>query len=62
MNSFFDKAKDLIHKNPDKAEEALDKAENVVNEKTGNKYTSQVEAGADKIGDALGIPDKDKPA
>lgn len=46
--SLFDKAKDLLGKNVDKVEQAIDKAGDVVDEKTGGKFKDAV----DKVQDA----------
>ena len=45
---FLDKIKDLASKNADKVETAIDKAGDVVDQKTQGKYASQV----DKVQDA----------
>jgi hypothetical protein len=45
---FLDKAKDLLSQNADKVEQAIDKAGDIVDEKTQGKYTSVV----DKVQDA----------
>ncbi|MGW1210842.1 antitoxin [Streptomyces sp. NPDC002499] len=44
----------------DKAKDMSDMAEKKVNEKTGNKYESQVDQGQQKIEGALGM-DRDRP-
>ncbi|MHA3019478.1 antitoxin [Mycobacterium sp. BMJ-28] len=41
--SFLDKAKDLIAKNADKVESAVEKVGDVVDEKTGDKYKGVVD-------------------
>jgi MT0933-like antitoxin protein len=46
--SFLDKAKDLLSKNADKVEQAIDKAGDVIDDKTGGKYKDTV----DKVQDA----------
>ncbi len=46
--SFLDKAKDLIGKNTEKVEQAIDKAGDFVDDKTGGKYSATV----DKVQDA----------
>lgn len=46
--SFLDKAKDLLGKNADKVEQAIDKAGDFVDEKTEGKYKDVV----DKVQDA----------
>ena len=56
MSSWIDKAKDFIKGNPDKARDALEKAEDVVNERTGGKYAEQVDKGSDMVGEKLGLP------
>ena len=56
MSSWIDKAKDFIKGNPDKARDALEKAEDVVNERTGGKYAEQVDQGSDMVGEKLGLP------
>ena len=45
---FLDKVKDLVSKNADKVDTAIDKAGDIVDQKTQGKYTSQV----DKVQDA----------
>jgi nucleosome binding factor SPN SPT16 subunit len=45
---FLDKAKDLLSKNADKVETAIDKVGDVVDDKTQGKYASTV----DKVQDA----------
>jgi hypothetical protein len=45
---FLDKAKDLVSKNADKVEQAIDKAGDIVDKKTQGKYAGQV----DKVAEA----------
>lgn len=45
---FLDKAKDLLAKNADKVEQAIDKAGDIVDKKTQGKYVGTV----DKVQDA----------
>ena len=45
---FLDKVKDLLSKNADKVDTAIEKAGDVVDQKTQGKYTQQV----DKVQDA----------
>ncbi len=40
---FLDKAKNLVSKNADKVETAIDKAGDIVDRKTQGKYASQVD-------------------
>ena len=56
MSSWMDKAKDFIKGNPDKARDALEKAEDVVNERTGGKYAEHVDKGSDMVAERLGLP------
>lgn len=55
LKSIIAKAKSFASKNPDKVRQGIDKAEAVVNEKTGNKYSDQVSKGADAVEDQLGV-------
>lgn len=57
LKSIIAKAKGFASKNPDKVRQGIDKAEAVVNEKTGNKYADQVKKGADAVEDQLGVND-----
>ena len=43
----FDKAKDLAGQHADKVGDAIDKAADMVDEKTGGKYADQIDKGAD---------------
>lgn len=52
--SFLDKAKDLAGEHGDKIGEGLDKAADLVNEKTGGKFEGQIDAGVEKAKDLLG--------
>lgn len=52
------KAKDFAGKNPDKVRDGIDKAEAVVNEKTGGKYSDQIKKGADAVEGQLGVDQK----
>ena len=53
----FDKAKDLANKNKDKIADGVDKATDVVDDKTGGKYTDHLEK-VDDMADKL----RDDPA
>lgn len=46
--SILDKVKELLGKNADGAESALGKARDIVNDKTGGKYTDQVDTAQEK--------------
>jgi len=44
---FLDKVKNLVAKNADKVDTAIDKAGDIVDQKTQGKYTSQVDKAQD---------------
>ncbi len=44
----FDKVKKLAEEHSDKLEGAVDKAAEVVDDRTGGKYSDQIESGTDK--------------
>lgn len=50
----LDKAKDLLNKNQDKIEQAIDKAGDAVDAKTGGKYAEQVDKAQEFARDKLG--------
>lgn len=50
---FMDKVKELLGQNKDKASGAIDKAGDVVDDKTGGKYVGQVDTAQEKAKDAL---------
>jgi hypothetical protein len=54
---FLDKAKDLLGKHDDKVDDAIEKAGDVVDEKTGDKYADQVDKGQDFLQDKTGEGD-----
>jgi hypothetical protein len=49
----LDKMKSMVSGNKDKANGAIDKAGDVVDEKTGDKYTDKVDMGQDKAKEML---------
>lgn len=49
----FDKAKNLIGKNEEKVDDLIDKAADVVDDKTGGKHTDKIEGAVDKAHDAV---------
>ncbi|MGW4100791.1 MULTISPECIES: antitoxin [unclassified Mycobacterium] len=55
---FLDKAKDLLSQNADKVEQAIDKAGDIVDEKTQGKYSSVVDKAQEAAKNAL---DKEEP-
>lgn len=49
-----DKAKDLAEDHPDQAKQGVDKAGDFADDKTGGKYSDQIDTGQEKVGDAFG--------
>ena len=47
MSDWIQKAKDFVKGHPEQAEQGLDKAEELINERTGGKYADQVDQGSD---------------
>ncbi|WP_353509181.1 antitoxin [Intrasporangium sp.] len=56
MSSWIDKAKDFIKGNPDKARDALEKAEDVASERTGGAYAEYIDQSSDLVSEKLGLP------
>ena len=52
----FDKVKDFINGNPEKAQQGLDKLGDVINQKSGGKYSEHIDKASDTVGGRLGIP------
>ena len=50
-----EKAKDLAAGHEDQAKAALDKAGDLIDEKTGDKYKDQVDQGQEFVGEKLGL-------
>lgn len=55
---FLDKAKGLLSKNADKVEQAIDKAGDAVDEKTGGKYSEHVDKAQDAAKKAVNKDDQ----
>jgi hypothetical protein len=55
-----DKAKEFAGDHDKQSDEALDKATEFADDKTGNKYGSQVQSGEDKVENYLGVEDQDQ--
>jgi MT0933-like antitoxin protein len=51
--SFLDKAKEMLSGHKDQAKQAVEKAGDVVDDKTGDKYKSQVDMGQQKADELL---------
>ena len=50
---FMAKLKQTLSGNKDKANQGIDKAADVVDSKTGGKYSDKIDTGADKAKDAV---------
>jgi hypothetical protein len=55
-----DKAKDFAGEHDKQSDEVLDKAAELADDKTGDKYGSQVQSGEGKAEDYLGVEDQDQ--
>jgi hypothetical protein len=53
LGNLADTAKGLAEEHADKVDAAVDKVAEVVDEKTGGKYTDQITSAADKVKDIL---------
>ena len=58
----FDKAKDALSGQQDKVDEGVDKAGDMVDDKTEGKYAEQVDQGQEMAKDKLGGLTGDQPA
>ena len=61
FNEMFNKAKDLVGSHDKESDEALDKAAEFANERTGGSHESQIQSGERKLEDYLGVEDQDQP-
>ena len=57
LDDAVDKAKDAVADHPDKVSDALDKAGDIADQKTGGKFSDQIDGGVDKAKGALGLGD-----
>src|SRR6476620_2498755 len=58
----MDKIKDFVKGNPEQAGGAIDKVEDLVDERTGGKYSEQIDKGTDALREQLGLPRCPSPA
>jgi hypothetical protein len=49
----FDKAKDVLNQHDDKVDQAVDKAADLADQRTGNQHGEQIDQGADLAKDKL---------
>ena len=59
--SFLDKAKDFADKHDEQVDQGLEKAGDQVDDRTGNKYSSQVDRGVDEAQQRTGSGDTQQP-
>ena len=59
MSEFMDDAKKLASEHQDVADEALDKAAQAADDKSGGKFGSQIEGAEQKAEDFMGVQDQD---
>ena len=60
FSDMADKAKDFAGDHDKQSDEAFDKAEQFADDKTGNKYDSQIQSGEQKAKNYLGVEDQDQ--
>lgn len=53
------KAKDLLGKNEKKIEDGLEKAADLIDEKTGHKHSDKIDSAVDKLKDVIGEKNSD---
>lgn len=58
---FLDKAKDLLSQNADKVDTVIDKAGDMIDEKTQGKYTQHVDKAQDAAKNAIRKDDPQEP-
>ncbi len=49
----FDKAKDLLNEHNDKVDQGIDKAADLIDQKTGGQHTSQIDQAAEQAKKAM---------
>lgn len=54
----LDTIKEKLAPHHDKVDQGVDKAADMVDEKTGGKYSGQIDAASEKAKDTLGVPDE----
>jgi hypothetical protein len=57
FNELTQKAKDFARQHPDKADQGLDKLADLVDQRTGGKYSGQIDKGAEMLKQRLGEQD-----
>ena len=54
INELKQKAEQAIRQHPDKVEQGIDKAEHYADERTGGKYSKEIDKGADMLKEHYG--------
>lgn len=49
----FDKAKDLVNEHNEQVDQGIDKAAEIIDEKTGGQHTEKIQQGAEQAKDAV---------
>jgi hypothetical protein len=60
FSEFADDAKKLASEHQDQSDEAFDKAAQFADDKTGNKFDSQIQSGEQSAENFLGVQDQDQ--
>lgn len=60
IGDFVDKAKDMVSGNSDKVKDGIDKGADMTDDKTGGKYSDQIDQGAETAKDAVDGLDGEK--
>ena len=58
VGAAVDKLEDLARNNPDQARSAIDKVQDVINDRTGGKFSDLVDKGGDFVEGRLGLPEQ----
>ena len=56
FDDIVNEAKKIVSTHPEQAKAAMTKAEALLDEKTGGKYTDQIHKGGDALEGQLGVP------
>ncbi|MEU9187414.1 antitoxin [Streptomyces sp. NPDC048484] len=59
--SVMDKIKDMLKGHPDQTNKGVDKAGDLIDDRTQGKYSGQVDTGQDKLRDQFGTGKDDRP-
>jgi hypothetical protein len=59
---FMDKVKDFVKGNPEQASGAIEKVEDLIDQRTGGKHSEHVDKGGDVLREKLGLPPEERAA